>query len=107
LPLATVLDQSAQQSAPDFDVLDRSAVTEYPRGDMELVWSETKFLDPNEKREAFSRHAVGRGFDVHVLMTLDYWADDRKKLLPMWNELMRSLQLGRVIQDPTKGPVLH
>jgi hypothetical protein len=33
--------------------------------------------------------------------------DDLKRCEVAWNEVLRSLQMGRVISDPTQGPVLH
>jgi len=71
------------------------------------VWTEHRFLDPVEKREAHSRIATARGWDVQVLITFDFWVDDAANMRPVWNEVLRSLQLGRTIEDPTKGAVLH
>jgi hypothetical protein len=48
-----------------------------------------------------------RSFDVQILMTFDFWVDWLGTCLPIWNEILRSTQLGRVIADPTKGVTLH
>jgi hypothetical protein len=50
---------------------------------------------------------MARGFDIHALITCDFWMDDSEHLIPIWPEILRSLQLGRVIEDPTKGVVRH
>jgi hypothetical protein len=105
LPLKQLLLQST--TGVGHDTLSRSEVLKLPRADLEIVWNEHRFMDPVEHREAYSRHALARGWDVHALLTLDLWVTDAEKLQPMWDEVMRSLQLGRTIEDPTKGPTLH
>jgi hypothetical protein len=50
---------------------------------------------------------LARGWDIQVFMTLDFWVEDAGLLAPVWDELLRSLQLGRSIEDPTRGAVLH
>ncbi|MEP7291574.1 MAG: hypothetical protein ABI835_07305, partial [Chloroflexota bacterium] len=60
-----------------------------------------------EPREAFSRIAVVRYLGIHLLITFDYWVDHAKKMTPVWDELLRSLQMGRYIADPLKGETLH
>jgi hypothetical protein len=105
LPLAPLLTRATEHGK--YTILARSEATPYPREDIELVWMEERFIDPGEKREAFSRNAVGRGFDVQVIITLSFWVDDADWCRPIWDEVLRSLQLGRKIDDPLKGPVLH
>lgn len=105
LPLGELLEKSTEGS--DMEVLERSELHTVERKDIELVWMQHRFMDPVEHREAYSRFMMGRGFDVHVLITCDFWVEDAPRLIPIWNEVVRSLQLGREIEDPTKGPVLH
>lgn len=105
LPLAPLLDQATKDS--NQEVLARTEIVTYPRDDIELVWLEDRFLDPGENREAYSRHAAGRGFDVQILITFSFWVVDAAWCLPVWDEVLRSLQLGRKIDDPLKGPTLH
>jgi hypothetical protein len=106
LPLGPMLLQ-ATANPQTYQVLARSELIRAPRTDIELVWLEDRFLDPKEKREAYSRHAAGRGFNVQVLITFSYWAEDEAWCTPVWEEALRSLQLGRVIADPTRGVTLH
>lgn len=105
LPLGPLLAQATEGS--EMEILARGELVTVPRTDLELVWTEHRFLDPVEKREAYSRNAVARGWGVVVLITFDFWVDDAKVMLPVWDEVLRSLQLGRKIEDPTKGPQLH
>jgi len=106
LPLAPMLLQ-ATNDPKTYQTLARSELIRDARTDIELVWIEDRFLDPKEKREAYSRNAVARGFDVQVLLTLSYWVEDESWCTPVWEEALRSLQLGRVIADPLKGETLH
>jgi hypothetical protein len=105
LPLAPLLIESTKDSK--MEVLERSEVFTLPRQDLELVWTQHKFIDPVEKREAYTRIAMARGWGVHALITCDFWVSESQKLKPIWDEVLRSLQLGRVIQDPTLGEVRH
>ncbi|NWF69377.1 MAG: hypothetical protein HXY40_09850 [Chloroflexi bacterium] len=68
---------------------------------------EKRCLDRKEQHEAFSRITLARGFDAQVLIPFDFWVDDSQQQRPIWQELLRSLQLGRCIADPTKGVTLH
>ncbi len=105
LPLAPMLLNATQQTT--LPILARSELIRVARTDIELVWLEDRFLDPEEKREAYSRHAAGRGFNVQVLITFSYWVEDESWCTPVWEEALRSLQLGRVIANPLKGVTLH
>jgi hypothetical protein len=106
LPLGPLLIQATEGAHQD-DILARGEIIKSERTDLELVWTEHRFLDPQEKREAYSRIALARGWDIHALITCDFWVDDAERLIPIWSEVLRSLQLGRYIEDPTKGVVTH
>lgn len=105
LPLPELLAKSAEGGT--VEILSRSGIIRSMRSDLEMVWTEHKFMDPLEKRPAFSRIMLARGWDVHVLITFDFWVDDLKRCEPIWEEVLRSVQLGRVVEDPTKGITLH
>lgn len=105
LPLAPLLSKATEGSK--LEILERSEVFTSPRTDLEMVWAQHRFMDPVEKREAYSRFAFARGWDVQVLITFDFWVSDLEKSDPVWDEVLRSLQLGRVIEDPTQGVRLH
>ena len=102
------VEMLASATRPDRnDLLEQGDIQTIPRDDLEVVWVQQRFLDPQEKREAYTRITVARGQGVQVLITFDYWVDDAEKFVPVWQEVIRSLQLGRVIADPTQGETLH
>lgn len=105
LPLAPLLIESTKDSK--MDVLERGEIITVNREDMELVWTQHRFMDPVEHREAFTRIAMARGWEIHALITFDFWVSEGTKLQPVWEEVLRSLQIGRVIDDPTRGVVKH
>lgn len=107
LPLAPLLLQVLDMPQSEMDILERSKVFSASRPDTEIVWVEDRFIDPKEQREAYTRHAIARGWNVHTVLTFSYWTEDASWCKPIWDEILRSLQLGRVIQDPLKGPTLH
>jgi hypothetical protein len=106
LPLISLLADATKETRKD-DILDQGEIIQSTRTDIEIMWRQQRFLDPVEKREAYSRIAVARGFDVQALITSDFWVDDQDRLIPIWAEILKSLQLGRIIEDPTKGVTLH
>lgn len=107
LPVNTLLEHSLQGVA-DRETISTTAATRIPREDIEVVWAEQRFIDPVEKpREAFTRVTLARGFNLHALISFDYWVDQAAQFRPVWAEMVRSLILGRVIADPTKGETLH
>ena len=85
----------------------RSSLITVKRPDLELVWYQIHFLDPNEWREACSRACLARGANIQPLITLDYWLDDEKRVEPVWDEVLRTLQLGQYVKDPTRGRVVN
>jgi hypothetical protein len=85
----------------------RSSLIYQRRPDLELIWQQIHFLDTNEWREACSRACLARGANVQPLITLDYWLDDAPRFEPVWDEVLRSLQLGQYVQDPTRGRVVN
>jgi len=108
LPLPQLLADAMKDDEPDPEVISRGEIVHVERRDLELVWRETRRTDPNEKREARSRSCLARGADLHVLITLDFWPADAKRLEPVWDEVLRSLRLGQYVADPTVGPpVMH
>ncbi len=85
----------------------QSEMHETKRSDLELAWTEISFIDPVEKRDARSRICLGRGSNIQPLITMDFWAEDAEKFAPVWNEVLRSLQLGMYVEDPTRGHILQ
>jgi hypothetical protein len=81
-------------------ILRRGGIIHVPRPDLELAWTELAFWEPNEKREARSRLCLARGSSVQPFITLEYWPEHEARFSPVWDEVLRSLQLGNYIQDP-------
>lgn len=106
LPLEPLLLKSIMTGKKD--VLSTSAPVSVSRPDLQLVWVQQRFVDPVERpREAFSRIAIVRGLKMHLLFTFDYWVDKADQFIPAWDEVIRSLQMGRSLKDPLKGEIHH
>jgi len=73
------------------------------RPGVNIAWAEKVFIDPQENRPAHSRIAVVRGINAHALLTLDFWAADAKRVVPVWDEVVRSLDMGLKVRDPALG----
>jgi hypothetical protein len=73
------------------------------RHGLRLAWTELRFADPVEHRPARSRILVGLGNNVQCLITFDFWETDAARLAPAWDEVVRTLELGIHIEDPTTG----
>jgi hypothetical protein len=73
------------------------------RPGVELVWVEKAFIDPQLGNPARSRIAVVRGTNAHGVITLDFWEADAGRVVPVWDEVMRSMDLGLQVPDPTLG----
>lgn len=101
LPLAQFLREMADND--ERDITTRGEIVTEERTDLRLAWTEFRFVDPIEKREAYSRILLGIGGRVQCLITFDYWAEDAAQLTPVWDEVVKSLQLGKIIPDPTTG----
>ncbi len=73
------------------------------RHGLRVAWTELNFTDPLEGRAARSRVLVGLGNNVQCLITLDFWETDAARVAPAWDEVVRTLELGVHIEDPTTG----
>jgi hypothetical protein len=85
------------------DVIAKSEIFTHKRQTAQIVWAEIKFMDREEKREAFSRTCVALGSNVQCLITCDYWVEDSDRITPIWDEVLDSLVLGLYIRDPRMG----
>lgn len=86
----------------DDDVVSRSDIVYVKRKDVEIAWLETRFIDPGEHREACSRTCLARRGLIQPLMTFSFWPEDRERLEPVWDEILRSLRLGEYIALPVR-----
>ena len=78
-------------------------IVDVRRPDLELAWTEARFTDPVEQREALSRTCLARGSNIQPLITLDYWPEDAGRFVPVWDHVLETLRLGEYIADPTRG----
>jgi hypothetical protein len=98
--LAKIVDEDERH------VLSKGEIITLDRQTANIVWTEFKFLDSEENREAYARICVGLGSNVQCLITFDYWVDDADRLTPVWDKVLRSLILGLYVSDPTTGAAL-
>ncbi len=101
LPVERLLDTAIESDARPVE--SRAPSVSLMRGELRLAWTELAFRDPAENRPAFSRVLVGLGNNIQCLITFDFWADDALRLAPAWDEVVRTLELGIHITDPTTG----
>jgi len=100
------LAQGATSTEEEGELLDTKVVAPGLRADgVELAYTETRYIERKEKKEAFLRLAVARGSGVYCLITFSFWAEDMAKYDPVWKEALRSLTLGVEVKDPTAGPI--
>lgn len=100
-PLVRLLKQTVQDEKRN--VVERGEFIQFKRQTARIVWTQIKFIDPQENREAYSRICIGLGSGVQCLITFDYWVDDAERLIPVWDTVMESLVLGLYIRDPRTG----
>jgi hypothetical protein len=105
LPLSQLIQEASVGDTRG--VLPHGEIVAEPRADVEIVWRQMIFDDPVEHRPAYSRIALARGNNIQALITFDFWIEDEEKLEPAWREVLRSIELGRYVADPTRGDVLH
>jgi hypothetical protein len=103
------LKQSLQQILDDDkrQILAKDKVTSANRDGMHLVWTNLRYIDATENREATSRILIGIGGNVQVLFTFDYWTEGEEQMRQVWEVILRSLRLGLFIPDPTKGDIVN
>jgi hypothetical protein len=104
-PLKKALQQILDDD--DREILHKGKITSANRDGMRLVWTDIRYIDATEKREATSRILVGIGGNVQVLFTFDYWTEGEQQMREVWEAMLRSLRLGLFIPDPTRGHVVN
>jgi hypothetical protein len=78
-------------------------VVQANRAGVELAWADLRVVDPGEGREAHSRMCLARGNGIQCLITFDSWPEDEARLRPVWSDVLDSLRLGAVVDDPSRG----
>ncbi|HEY7030865.1 MAG TPA: hypothetical protein VH482_06040 [Thermomicrobiales bacterium] len=80
----------------------RGEITVVPREDLELAWRQFRYFNPNLGREVTTRAAVARSGNSIALLLFDYPTADKSTHEPIWDTLLRSLQMGLYIEDPRR-----
>lgn len=84
-------------------VTSRGEIISVQRDDLELAWQENRFIDVTQgNREAVSRACLARRGTILPLITMDFWLDHLDRFGPVWDEVLRTLQLGVYVADPTR-----
>lgn len=104
LPVPEMLQEALK--GDDRFVLDTGEVQVITRPGAEIAWLETRFFAENENRDAFSRACLARGGLVVPFITLDFWPEHREQLIPIWDEILTTLQLNRKL-TLTGPPRIH
>ncbi len=92
LPLAILLENAMEGS--DTETLVRGPLVQVDRPGLHGVWRETRYIDPEERREACSFCIFAREGGIHVVITLSCWPEGLPEFTPVWEELLRSLRIG-------------
>ena len=88
------------------DPYQQSEMHRIDRPDMEIAWLEQRYIEKTQNRDARFRVAIARG-ELVVLISMNYWANRASGLERVWDEVLRTLQLGVYVEDPTAGPVVQ
>lgn len=80
----------------------RGDIVVVPREDLELAWRQFRYFNPNLGREVTTRAAVARHGGSNALLLLDYPSAEKSTYDPIWDTLLRSLQMGLSIEDPRR-----
>jgi hypothetical protein len=72
---------------------ERSEVHELPRKDFRIVWLESSFTDPVERRLALTRSALALRAEVLPLFTFSFWPEHKLKWEPVWKDIFETLRL--------------
>jgi hypothetical protein len=105
LPLSQLLQTATKDDRRNLRLSGK--VIQLQRSHLEIAWTEARFIDPKLQKEAIAYFALARGARLQCLLTFDFWPGDFLWARPVWDEVLRSIQLGNYLQDPTAGERLH
>lgn len=103
IPLRPLFENAMEHGAKE--VLGRGPIESLARPGLEGVWRETRFVDPEERREAVSRCILARDSGIHIFITLSFWPEEEAACQPMWEEVLRSLRIGEYVEATTGRPI--
>lgn len=82
-------------------VTEKGEIIDGTRGELEIVWKTSRWIDPTERREARSYICLARKNFTQVLLTYDYWVDDEARFGHVWSDVLETLEVGE--QPPGLG----
>jgi hypothetical protein len=100
-PLVPLLRQVVKDD--ERNPIEKGEIIQFKRQTARVVWTQIKFIDPIENREAYSRICIGLGSGVQCLITFEFWVDQAESMIPVWDTVMDSIVLGLYIRDPRTG----
>ena len=101
LPVRELLLGAVRDEGREY--IGHSQTIEARHGNLDLAWTELRVIDARERREARSRFCLARGDGIQCLMSLDFWPEDEARLDTVWENVLDSLRLNAIVDDPTKG----
>jgi hypothetical protein len=90
----------------DREAYEQSEIHHVSRPGLEISWIEQKYMEKEYKRDARFRVALARG-ECICLISMNYWANRAAGLERVWEDVLRTLVMGVMVKDPTKGPVVQ
>jgi len=90
----------------DREPYEQSEIRQLQRGDIQISWLEQRYTDTDYQRDARFRVALARGLFL-CLITMNYWANRASGVERVWDEVLRSLDMGLQVTDPTAGSVVQ
>jgi hypothetical protein len=69
-------------------------IVEEKRGDLDIAWRATRWVDPKERREACSYVCLARRLYTQIFLTFDFWLDDELRFGKVWPDVLETLTVG-------------
>jgi hypothetical protein len=101
LPVADLIDRVTSKEREHATC---GPLREEIRGGMELAWRDVNFAHAQSGRRACFRVCVARRGGVQCLITYEFWSRDRSRPDKIWQTVLETLVLDRVVRDPARGP---
>ena len=98
LPLAKQLADATGEVARQ--ELWRGDISRMQRGELDIVQLESRYIDEEEHREAIARRLLARRVPIQVFVSFAFWPEDAARLVPVWDEVVRSLRLAEYVAPP-------
>ena len=107
LPLSDLIAHATEKSTERRGIHAWGEIVADRRIDLELAWRQGFYTDAKEDREAATRLCLARRNCVQALLTMDCWASELERFVPVWDHVLASLELDEPFTDPWVGPRVH